>query len=232
MVCPAGVQKMGVTNNGPVCFVPITGPPWKISGGVPTAASLVVLVGGPDVEVEVADVAHPVEDETARVTPRSRALPGALACAEHATVAWLVEVESVVAAPAALTAAPVNSAVAEAARTAIALPLLRIRGFTGNPFRRAGAKVSARLALECTPRSVGCTAPETVRRGQVAVNELPDYPRVTTAGVPGYAFGTTASRRGRRVTTSTAPVSVRAGVGQAPVSVRPRRRGAASSRWS
>jgi hypothetical protein len=49
----------------------MTGPPWKISGGVPTAASLVVLVGGDTVAADFAEVEHPVVSETARVTPRS-----------------------------------------------------------------------------------------------------------------------------------------------------------------
>jgi hypothetical protein len=138
---------MGVTNSGPVCLVPITGPPWKISGGVPMAASLVVLVGGAD--ADLAEVAHPEAVETAGVTPRSRALPDEPAVGEQADVELPAAVVAM--APEALTVAPVNSAVAAAARAATTLPLLRIRGFTGNPFRRAGAKVSARLALECTP---------------------------------------------------------------------------------
>jgi hypothetical protein len=35
-----GLQKIGVTITGPVDGVAITGPPWKISGGVPVAGSL------------------------------------------------------------------------------------------------------------------------------------------------------------------------------------------------
>src|SRR3954471_23074182 len=37
--CPAGAQKIGVTTTGPVDRVPIIGPPWKSSGGVPMATS-------------------------------------------------------------------------------------------------------------------------------------------------------------------------------------------------
>ena len=37
---PGGLQKIGVTISGPVDRVSITGPPWKISGGVPLAGSL------------------------------------------------------------------------------------------------------------------------------------------------------------------------------------------------
>jgi hypothetical protein len=130
------------------------------------AASLVVLVDGADAVADVAEVAHPVDDETARVTPRIRALPEAPACAEQFTVAWLVVVVLGAAAPAALTVAPVNSAVADAASAATSLPLLRIRGFTENPFRRAGAKVSARLALECPPREWGARHPSRSARGR------------------------------------------------------------------
>src|SRR5579872_2874073 len=40
MVWPVGPQKIGVTTSGLLVGVIITGPPWKISGGVPLAASL------------------------------------------------------------------------------------------------------------------------------------------------------------------------------------------------
>ena len=163
---PGGAQKIGVMNRGPVCFVPMTGPPWKSRGGVPTAGSLAVLVGGVAVEEDLADVAHPVDAETARVIPLDRALPVAPAGAEQAAVGWLAVVVSLAAAPVAFMVAPVNSAVASAARAATTLPWLRIRGFTGNPFRRAGVKVSARLTLWCTPLLRGARHPSRSAAGR------------------------------------------------------------------
>src|SRR5579859_2929287 len=43
MVWPEGVQKIGVMTSGLVDGVIITGPPWKISGGVPLAGSLFLM---------------------------------------------------------------------------------------------------------------------------------------------------------------------------------------------
>src|SRR5258708_38731034 len=60
---PAGFQKMGVTTTGPVSFVPITGPPWKISGGVPFAVS----PAAPDILASV--MLQPALADTALTTP-------------------------------------------------------------------------------------------------------------------------------------------------------------------
>src|SRR5258708_31024130 len=60
---PAGFQKMGVTTTGPVSFVPITGPPWKISGGVPFAVS----PAAPDILASV--MLQPAFADTALTTP-------------------------------------------------------------------------------------------------------------------------------------------------------------------
>src|SRR5579872_6913785 len=43
MVWPDGAQKIGVMTSGLVDGVIITGPPWKISGGVPLAGSLFLI---------------------------------------------------------------------------------------------------------------------------------------------------------------------------------------------
>ncbi|HEV7148351.1 MAG TPA: hypothetical protein VGN48_15280 [Pedococcus sp.] len=93
---------------------------------MPTAASLVVLVGGDDVAADLAVVEHPVLWETARVTPRSFE-PCEGSALEHVADDVVDAAVWSGTAPAALTAAPVSNAVAEAARAATSRPLLRIR---------------------------------------------------------------------------------------------------------
>src|SRR6476661_2377756 len=214
-VWPAGVQKMGVTTSGPVCLVPMTGPPWYSRGGVPTAGSLVALPG----IVAVDEVAHPVVAETARVTPRS--LADSPVGDAQLDVAWVAVLVSVAAAPAALTVAPVRSAVAEAARTAITLPLLRIRGFTGNPSRSCRRQGLRTTGARVHPTIGGVHGTGNGPPGAGRCQRVAGLPQGDDGGCPRLRVwhdGEPSRSSGDDLDGS--------GVGQAPVSVRPRRRGA------
>src|SRR5690349_22262066 len=77
-VCPAGLQKIGVTTTGPVDGVPITGPLCQMSGGVPFAASLVVCAQLPIRAGRMMPLKCPT-----RTAPRT--LHGAAACDARCT---------------------------------------------------------------------------------------------------------------------------------------------------
>ena len=130
-----GFQKIGRMVSGPVDDVLITGPPWKIRGGVPTAGSLALRT-------------HPAPAVIACAMPPIRpTLAGTCACDAHARDRCGPGVAACAEPPNAAKVATASSELVAAARNAYAPRFRRCGVFMVSPTRRDPGLLEKSTAL-------------------------------------------------------------------------------------